>query len=67
MIMSIDIIDIAKIAVTVASVVFLYLFRKSITRSIGDLLTVSGSKYRGKETDQILNEINNKLEIIMKR
>ena len=64
MIMAIELdwIDVIKIIITGASVLFLYLFRRKIVKIVTDVM-VGGdsSKYDGKSVSDILDDINVRL------
>ncbi len=57
-----DVIDIIKIIITVASIVTLFLFRKSIIKVINGLVANGETKQRTK--DQIIADVNKKLNYL---
>ena len=60
--MAFDIIDVAKIAITVGSVITLLLFRKSIMNVINGLISEEKSEQRTER--QIIADINSKLDYL---
>lgn len=62
MAIELDWIDVIKIIITGASVLFLYLFRRKIVKIVTDVM-VGGdsSKYDGKSVSDILDDINVRL------
>ncbi len=57
-----DIIDIAKIVITVVSVITLFLFRKSIMNVINGLISEDRGERRTEK--QIIADINSKLDFL---
>ncbi|WP_400234357.1 hypothetical protein [Methanomethylophilus alvi] len=62
MAIELDWIDVIKIIITGASVLFLYLFRRKIVKIVTDVM-IGGdsSKYDGKSVSDILDDINVRL------
>ena len=62
MAIELDWIDVIKIIITGASVLFLYLFRRKIAKIVTDVM-IGGdsSKYDGKSVSDILDDINVRL------
>ena len=62
MAIELDWIDLVKIAITGASVLFLYLFRRKIVKTVTDVM-IGGdsSKYDGKSVSDILDDVDGRL------
>ena len=62
MAIELDWIDVIKIIITGASVLFLYLFRRKIVKIVTDVMVGGDSaKYDGKSVSDILDDINVRL------
>lgn len=65
--MPLDMIDIAKIAITIASLVVLYLFRKKIVSTISDLIIGGDSKrYKDEPSSDIVRRSEARLNEVLK-
>ena len=65
--MTLDLIDLGKIAVAIGSIIMIYLFRKKITGVVSDLI-IGGDSSRYKEvpTSEILKRIDRRLDEVLR-